>query len=78
MNEEWYDNKALFEMMRKLEGEIACLSKQMTETATVIRDYNSLRGKVDDTAAQVKTLMWLLPVTVAAMGVLFTAISYFL
>ena len=75
---EWYDNKALLEMMDKLKEDIACLSKQMTETTTIIRDYNSLRGKVDDTAAQVKTLMWLLPVAVAAMGVLFTAVNYFL
>jgi len=78
MGEDWYDNKALFEMMDKLKEEMGQLREQMAATAMVIRDYNNLRGKLEDTSARVNTLMWLLPVTVAAMGVLFTAANYFL
>lgn len=73
---EWYDNKALFEMLQSLETDMARLSEQMSVTTTMLRDYNNLRGKVEETSARVSTLMWLTPVAIAVIGVLFTALSF--
>lgn len=50
----------------------------MAATRTLIRDYNSLRQKLEETATKVNTLMWLTPVAIAATGLLFTALNFFL
>lgn len=74
--DEWYDNKQLYEMLQKLEHEIAALSKEMAETRTMIRDYNDLRAKVEATAGAVRALQWLTPIGIAALGLLFTVLNY--
>lgn len=78
MPENWYDNKAIYEMMQEVKQDMSALREEMTATRTLIRDYNSLREKVEDTAVKVNTLMWLAPVAIAATGVLFTVLNFFL
>lgn len=75
MNENWYNNKELFELIHKLEQDMADLKKEMAETRTLIRDYNNLRGKINDTAGKINTLMWITPVAVAATGLLLTFLN---
>ncbi|MDD3853119.1 MAG: hypothetical protein PHD40_05625 [Syntrophomonadaceae bacterium] len=48
MHEQWYDNKALFEMIQELKKDIAGLNTQITETNRLIREYNDLRRKIDE------------------------------
>jgi len=76
--ENWYDNKAIYEMMQEVKQDMSALREEMTATRTLIRDYNSLRQKLEDTAGKVNTLMWLIPVAIAATGVLFTVLNFFL
>ncbi|HHV75527.1 MAG TPA: hypothetical protein GXX41_13015 [Thermoanaerobacterium sp.] len=73
---EWYDNKELYEMFQQLKADMAALSKEMAETRTLIRDYNGLRQKVEDVNSKINTFMWLMPVAVAGMGLLFTFLNY--
>ena len=73
---EWYDNKALFEMLQQIRLEMLDLRKEMAETRAIIRNYNGLREKVEDTAGKVNTLMWLMPVAIAGMGLIFTILNY--
>lgn len=75
MNENWYSNKELFELIHKLENDIFDLKKEMAETRTLIRDYNNLRGKIEDTAGKINTVMWITPVAVAATGLLLTFLN---
>ena len=74
---EWYNNKQLFEMLQQLRTEMLDLRKEMGETRAIIRNYNGLREKVEDTAGKVNTLMWLMPVAIAGMGLIFTVLNYF-
>ena len=78
MTDNWYDNKAIYEMLQEVKADMTDLRKEMAETRTMIRDYNSLRQKLEDTAGKVNTLMWLTPVAIAATGVLFTILNFFL
>ena len=73
---EWYDNKQLFEMLQQIRLEMLDLRKEMAETRAIIRNYNGLREKVEDTAGKVNTLMWLMPVAIAGMGLIFTILNY--
>ena len=78
MTDNWYDNKAIYEMLQEVKQDMSALREEMTATRTLIRDYNSLRQKLEDTAGKVNTLMWLTPVAIAATGVLFTVLNFFL
>lgn len=73
---EWYDNKQLFEMLQQIRLEMLDLRKEMAETRAIIRNYNGLREKVEDTTGKVNTLMWLMPVAIAGMGLIFTILNY--
>ena len=73
---ERYDNKALFEMLQDFKEDVLELRKEMAETRTIIRNYNGLREKVEDTAGKVNTLMWLMPVAIAGMGLIFAILNY--
>lgn len=75
---EWYDNKELLEKIDALDTKIDGLRSDLEATRTLIRDYNCLRQKVEETAVKVNTLMWLTPVAIAATGLLFTALSFIL
>ena len=78
MTENWYDNKAIYEMLQEVKADMTDLRKEMAETRTLIRDYNSLRQKLEDTAGKVNTLMWLTPVAIAATGLMFTILKFLL
>ena len=78
MPDTWYDNKDIYEMMQQIKQDMAALREEMAATRTLIRDYNSLRQKLEETATKVNTLMWLTPIAIAATGVLFTALNFFL
>ncbi|HOB44342.1 MAG TPA: hypothetical protein PKH75_14425 [Bacillota bacterium] len=78
MTDNWYDNKDIYEMLQEVKADMTDLRKEMAETRTMIRDYNSLRQKLEETATKVNTLMWLTPIAIAATGVLFTILNFFL
>ncbi|HOB44187.1 MAG TPA: hypothetical protein PKH75_13605 [Bacillota bacterium] len=78
MTENWYDNKAIYEMLQEVKADMTDLRKEMAETRTMIRDYNSLRQKLEETATKVNTLMWLTPVAIAATGLMFTILKFLL
>ncbi len=73
---EWYDNKALFERIESLQKDMGALQKELAETRVLIHDYNKLREKLEDLAGKVTMLFWLTPVTIAALGLLFTFLTY--
>ena len=73
---EWYDNKAIFEMLQDFKEDVQELRREMAETRAIIRNYNGLREKVEDTAGKVNTLMWLMPVAIAGMGLIFTILNH--
>lgn len=77
-NQEWYSNKELYEMFQNIESEMYKLRQEMAETRAIIRDYNGLRQKVEDTSGKINTLMWIVPVAIAGMGLLFTALNFIL
>lgn len=74
--EEWYDNKTIYEMLQQVKSDMSDLRKEMAETRTLIRDYNSLRQKVEETTSKLSMLMWLTPIAIAGMGALFTFLNY--
>ena len=76
MTDNWYDNKALFEKISELDSKIDSLRTDLESTRTLIRDYNNLRQKVEDTAGKVNMLMWLTPIAVAAVGVLVAFLNF--
>ena len=50
MTDNWYDNKDIYEMLQEVRQDISSLRQEMAATRTLIRDYNSLRQKLEDTA----------------------------
>lgn len=78
MTENWYSNKELFEKIDALDSKIDSLQTDLETTRTLIRDYNGLRQKVDDTAGKVNMLMWATPVIVAIIGLVFTGLNFIL
>ena len=76
MENNWYDNKALLEKIDALDSKIDSLRTDLDSTRVMIRDYNNLRQKVEDTAGKVNTIMWLIPIIIAAVGLLFTFINF--
>ncbi|AEE98017.1 hypothetical protein [Mahella australiensis] len=77
-NQEWYDNKALYEKIQQLQQDLADIRKEMAETRAIIRDYNGLRKAVNDTAGKINMLLWLIPIVIAGTGLLFTALNFIL
>jgi hypothetical protein len=45
---EWYDNKTLYEMMVDLAKRLEHTNKELAATQVLIRDYNGLRQKIND------------------------------
>ena len=77
MSDNWYDNKALLEKIDTLDSKIDSLRTDLETTRAMIRDYNNLRQKVEDTASKLNTLMWLVPVLIAGLGLVFTFVNIF-
>lgn len=72
----WYDNKTIYEMLQEVKEDISDLRREMSETRTMIRDYNNLRQKVEDTSGKVNTIMWMTPIAVATTGLLLTFLNF--
>jgi hypothetical protein len=47
-NNQWYDNKELFEQIQELKDKITYLCIEMQKTTTLIRDYNGLRERINN------------------------------
>ena len=77
MSDNWYDNKALLEKIDALDSKIDSLRTDLETTRAMIRDYNNLRQKVEDTASKLYTLMWFVPVLIAGLGLVFTFVNLF-
>ena len=77
MADNWYDNKALFEKIDALDSKIDSLRTDLETTRAMIRDYNNLRQKVEDTASKQNILMWFVPVLIAGVGLVFTFVNLF-
>jgi len=77
MTDNWYDNKALLEKIDTLDSKIDSLRTDLETTRAMIRDYNNLRQKVEDTASKLNTLMWFVPVLLAGLGLVFTFVNLF-
>ena len=71
-----YEIKELLEKIDELKDDISELKADMEATRTLIRDYNNLRQKVEETTTKINTFMWLIPVMIAGMGLLFTFINF--
>jgi predicted RNase H-like nuclease (RuvC/YqgF family) len=76
--ERFFSNRELYDLIQDTAREMQSLKKEMAETRTLIRDYNQLRQKVEQVDSRISTLMWLTPIAIAATGVLFTALNFFL
>jgi len=76
VSEEFYSNRELFEIIQTTVREMTDLKKEMAETRAIIRDYNGLRKKIEQTDTRLNTLMWLVGISIPAMGLLFTLLNY--
>lgn len=71
-----YEVKELLEKIDELKDDISELKADMEATRALIRDYNNLRQKVEETTTKLNTIMWLIPILIAGMGLLFTFINF--
>lgn len=47
MGENWYDNKALFEMIQDLKEDMQAMSQELKQTREIVAKYNCLRQRLD-------------------------------
>lgn len=76
MGEEFFSNRELYELIQQTVKEMAELKEEMAETRAIIKNYNSLRTKIEQTDARLNTLMWVVGICIPALGVLFTILAY--
>ena len=76
MAEVFFSNRELYELIQSTVKEMTELKEEMAETRAIIRDYNGLRKKVEQTDTRVNTLMWVVGVSVPVLGLLFTFLNY--
>ncbi len=76
MSEEFFSNRELYDLIQETTKQMVELKQEMAETRAIIRDYNGLRKKVEQTDTRVNTLMWIVGVSVPVLGLLFTFKNY--
>lgn len=76
MSESFFSNRELYELIQDTAKEMYELKKEMAETRAIIRDYNGLRRKIEETDARLNTLMWIIGISIPATGLLFTFLNY--
>jgi len=76
MTEEFFSNRELYNLIQSTVKEMTDLKKEMAETRAIIRDYNGLRKKVEQTNTKVNTLMWVVGISVPVLSLLFTFLNY--
>ncbi len=81
--QEWYSNKELYEMQVTLSKKMEALSAELGKTQVMIRDYNSLRERIDKCEQRVDQVyginrgskdMW--GYVVGGIGLLLAFVSY--
>jgi hypothetical protein len=79
----WYDNKSLFEMLQEVKADISEMRTEMAETRTLIRDYNGLRTKVEETArateriaGQLAGAIKILSIVISGISILFVILNF--
>lgn len=75
MTESFFSNRELYTIIESMKNEMMSLKNEMAETRAIIRDYNGMRKKVEQTDSKVNTLMWVVGVSVPALGLLFTVFN---
>lgn len=76
MGEEFFSNRELYELIQETAKEMVELKQEMAETRAIIRDYNGLRKKIQETDARINTLMWVIGLSIPALGLLFTVLNF--
>ena len=76
MSEEFFSNRELYDLIQETTKQMVELKQEMAETRAIIRDYNGLRKKVEQTDTRVKTLMWVVGISIPCLGLLFTFLNY--
>lgn len=88
MEQDWYNNKELYEMIDAFKKEVIALNVEMKETKVLIRDYNGLRevvNKINRKIANVEREMETyrnnkkeyIGYFIAAISILFYFLNYF-
>lgn len=82
-NQDWYSNKELYEMMVNLSKGLEKTNAELAKTQVLIRDYNSLRERLDNCEKRVDEIfgagkggkdMW--GYVVGGIGLLLALVSY--
>lgn len=76
MTESFFSNRELYELIQDTANEMNELKREMAETRAIIRDYNGLRRKIEETDARLNTLMWIIGISIPSTGLLFTFLNY--
>lgn len=76
MGEEFFSNRELYKLIQDTTKEMTELKKEMAETRAIIRDYNGLRKKVEQTNTRVNMLMWAVGISVPVLSLLFTFLNF--
>ena len=83
MAEDFFSNRELYDLIQQTANEMVNLKMDLQETRTVIRDYNKLRKKLMDIEEKthkvnmkLNTLMWVITISIPALGLLFTFLNY--
>lgn len=53
---QWYNNKALFEMIQELKKNVIELSSELKTTRDIIMKYNGLRKEIDKCSAKIEAM----------------------
>lgn len=76
MSENFFSNRELYELIQTTAKEMTELKREMAETRAIIRDYNGLRKKIEQTDTKLNTLMWVVGISIPALGLLFTFLNF--
>lgn len=76
MGEEFFSNRELYELIQQTVKEMAELKEEMAETRAIIRNYNSLRTKIEQTDAKLNTMMWVVGISIPALSLLISILAY--
>lgn len=76
MDEHFFSNRELYNLIQETAREMAELKKEIAETRAIIRDYNGLRKKIIQIEARVGTIMWVVSIIIPAIGVFIALLNY--
>lgn len=76
MGSDFFSNRELYDLISEVKSEMAELKEEMAETRAIIRNYNNLRTKIEQTDARVNMLIWVVGISIPAVGLVFTMLNY--